>query len=63
MMYLGNELYLLTFDIITYCMWDMVMENTLLSIVLTYVLDKFFENIRSYMGKRNIAKKVNYIIN
>lgn len=57
-MYLGQEVNILIFNILTYCMWDIVFESTLVAIVLTYVLDQFFEFLRGWLGRRNIAKKV-----
>lgn len=61
-MYLGQEINILIFDILTYCMWDIVFESTFVAISLTYVLDKFFQFWRAWLGRRNIAKKVKILI-
>ncbi|KRX07370.1 hypothetical protein PPERSA_06985 [Pseudocohnilembus persalinus] len=56
-MYLGQEVNLLLFNIITFCMFNKVFDSTLKSIFLTYLVDSLFLKIRAFFGKRTLAKK------
>jgi hypothetical protein len=53
----GNEFNILLTDICIYNMWDVILGNTLKALIITYVFIKFYEMIKVWSGKWNLAKK------
>jgi meckelin len=48
---------LLLFNILTFSACDIWLSNTAVSILLTFLLDRFIVYIRASFGERNIAAK------
>ena len=48
---------LLIFDIYVYNFFDILTGSTLIAIVLTYIVDKFYANYRDDCGQENISFK------
>jgi hypothetical protein len=55
--YYGNEMTMLLMDICLYTAWDLITGNTLLSIFLAYLIDKFIERARLKYGVANLSAK------
>ena len=59
--FLGNELDLLLFNILTYSMFDFWWDNTLLSILLCYLCDWGIREIRNSLGQVSISFSFSFI--
>jgi len=57
LLFLGLEYDLLLFDILLYSLVDLSGNNTLVSILVTFLVDRFFKILREWGGRRNISRK------
>lgn len=55
-MFSGVEYDLLLFDILVYSLIDLA-GNSMLSVVITYLVDLFICKIRQHYGQKNISQK------
>ena len=53
----GLEYDLLLFNILTYSVVDLRWNDTLLSVLLTYLMEIFVVGLRGMYGHRNLAEK------
>ena len=37
--------------------WDLMLQNTFVSVLMTYIIDKALQFMRGYFGQRNISRK------
>lgn len=55
--YYGHELTLVLFDLLLFCVIDLVACDFVVAAVLTFAIDKVLEGFRRYLSKRNLVKK------
>ncbi|MGH0122332.1 UNVERIFIED_CONTAM: hypothetical protein FKN15_055092 [Acipenser sinensis] len=56
-LYYGNELVLLLFDTLLFCIIDLGTQNIVLATVLTYLVQQLLEMLRYYIARNNLTKK------
>ena len=56
-LFYGREIDLLLMNVLAYCLFDLWFGNTAISILLTYLLDFAFVQLRQRLGLANIANK------
>jgi len=56
-MFLGNEATLLMFDILVFCTVDFYANDFVTATILTFLLSWALQNLRAYLGKRNLVRK------
>ena len=56
-LFYGNELAMLMFDITLFWIFDILTGNAFWGLFLMFICDKLFTNLRSSMGEANLAKK------
>ncbi|XP_041123884.1 meckelin-like isoform X2 [Polyodon spathula] len=56
-LYYGNELVLLLFDTLLFCIIDLGTQDIVLATILTYLVQQLLEMLRYYIARNNLAKK------
>ncbi|KAK6982489.1 Meckelin [Biomphalaria glabrata] len=56
-LFYGNELMLLIFDVLLFCIVDLIFTNFVLAGIITYIISELICLIRDTAGKKNLAKK------
>lgn len=56
-LFYGNEFTLIIMDIVIYLMWDLLFKNTLVALLLSYLVNRAIAWLRTWFGERNIARK------
>ncbi|KAK1163496.1 meckelin-like isoform X1 [Acipenser oxyrinchus oxyrinchus] len=56
-LYYGNELVLLLFDTLLFCIIDLGTQNIVLATILTYLVQQLLEMLRYYIARNNLTKK------
>ena len=56
-MWIGNEFFLVIFDIAIYLAWDLATKSTFVGIFLGYITVKVLNGIRNFFSERNISQK------
>ncbi|XP_075694423.1 meckelin-like [Rhinoderma darwinii] len=54
-LFYGNELVLLLFDTLLFCVIDLGTQNFVLAAIITFVVQKFVKILRSEIGKKNLS--------
>lgn len=54
-LFYGNELVLLLFDTLLFCIIDLGTQNFILATILTFVIQMFVQILRSLIGKKNLS--------
>ncbi|XP_028665660.1 meckelin-like [Erpetoichthys calabaricus] len=53
----GNELTLLLFDLLLFCVIDLGTQNFVLAAIITFLVQQVIEILRYYLGRRNLSAK------
>jgi len=56
-LFYGREIDLLLMNVLAYCLFDLWFGNTAVSVLLTYLLDFAFVQMRRRLGLANVANK------
>ncbi|XP_053557068.1 meckelin [Bombina bombina] len=56
-LFYGNELVLLLFDTLLFCIVDLGTQNFVLAAIITYVVQMFASLLRSQIGRKNLSKQ------
>ncbi|XP_035678877.1 meckelin-like [Branchiostoma floridae] len=56
-LFYGNELVLLTFELVVFSVVDLIGQSYVLDAVITYLVSRFVSNLRDSGGRKNLAKK------
>ncbi|CAH1268916.1 TMEM67 [Branchiostoma lanceolatum] len=56
-LFYGNELVLLTFELVVFSVVDLIGQSYVLDAVITYLISRFISNLRDSGGRKNLAKK------
>ncbi|KAM4614230.1 meckelin-like [Discoglossus pictus] len=56
-LFYGNELVLLLFDTLLFCIVDLGTQNFVLATIITFVVQMFIKILRSQIGKKNLSKQ------
>ena len=60
LMYIGLQYHLIILNILTFCFIDFIIltkHNTIISLLITYIIDYILLKIRSYFGEKNVSRK------
>ncbi|KAM4722988.1 meckelin-like [Rhinophrynus dorsalis] len=56
-LFYGNELVLLLFDTLLFCIVDLGTQNFVLATIITFIVQMFVKVLRSHFGKKNVSRQ------
>ncbi|PAA81046.1 hypothetical protein BOX15_Mlig034046g3, partial [Macrostomum lignano] len=56
-LFYGNELSLMTFDLLVYSCVDLIFKSTPLNVIITWLIGELIDFLRSQLGEINLSKK------